>query len=300
MKVRIESIGSVRHDSIEPVESIDLLEVASKECLERSKFISHDIDLILYSGIYRSNFLSEPAVAAILAKQLDLNARLQDTRRTFAFDVMNGGIGFFNACMTAINYLKTGESKAAMVATAEIENNRNKENTQLLGVNETAASIILELGNSEVGFGNFLVKNFTQEIDDRVTNLSWKEGTGMAYLDHEIKEGSEQRYITAICKALEAYVAKYDVSLDDYDVIIPPQMSYEFCEGLQQTLSLKSTRLISVFELVSTLPDNDFLTVSLPYAIKEGIDQGQIKPGDKALFICAGAGIQVGCIEYQF
>ena len=300
MKVRIESIGSVRHDSIEPVESIDLLEIASKECLEKSKYISHDIDLILYSGVYRSNFLSEPAVAAILAKQLDLNAKLQDERRTFAFDVMNGGIGFFNAILTAMNFLQTGEAKAAMIATAEIENNKGKAETTKLGVNETAGTFILDVHEGPTGFGPFLIQNHTDQINDRVTNLSWKEDTGMSYLDHSVSDSSEDNYRNAICKTLEAYTKKYEIDLNEFDVIIPPQMSDSFCTALKETLSLRNTLLVNVFELCTNVPENDFLTSSLPVAIKEGIDQRQIKSGDKALFICAGAGIQVGCIAYQF
>ncbi|MFY0625637.1 MAG: hypothetical protein JXR07_05050 [Reichenbachiella sp.] len=300
MNIRIESIGSVMHDTGSKADSMGLLEVASKECLEKSKYISHDVDVLLYTGVYRSDFLLEPAIAAILAKQLDLNAKMQDDRRTFAFDIMNGGIGFFNAIITAINFIKSGNSKTAMIATAEIENNREKEGTELLGLNEAAATIIVESTLDNEGFGEYLIKNFTEEIDDRQTELKWLEGTGVSYLENKIATDSDQKYLTCIYKTLEEYLKTTNQSLESFDVIIPPQTSHEFCEALQDGLGLEKGKLINVFDLCSADDDKDFLTSSLPFTLKEGIDQQLIKPGDKALFICAGSGIQIGCISHQF
>lgn len=300
MNVRIESLGSVMHDVPGLADSMGLLEVASKECLERSKYISHDIDLLLYTGVYRSDFLLEPAIAAVLAMHLDLNAKLEDTRRTFAFDIMNGGIGFFNAIVTAINFIKSGNAKTTMIATAEIENNKEKSNTELIGLNEAAATMILESTLTNQGFGDYIIKNFTDEVDDRQVAMKWKEDSGVAYLKSNLATDSQTKYLSCIYKTLEAYCQKYEDSLDNFDVIIPPQISHNFCEQLEDALSLPEGKLINAYDLCNADDYKDFLTSSLAFSLKEGIEHKLIKPGDRALFICAGAGIQIGCISHQF
>lgn len=279
---------------------MDLLEVAAKECLENSQYISHDIDLIIYSGVYRSEFLSEPAVAAMLAKQLDLNAKLQDQRRTFAFDVLNGGIGFFNALTTAMNFIRNGDAKAVMVATAEVENNRDKVGTTLLGLNETAAVVILEGTHLKQGFGEFMIKNYLDDMEDRVTNLSWKADSGMSFLDHSIAPESEARYLSHIETAVNEYLTKNGDSLADYSAIFPPQISPEFCRKMQESTLFANVGVVNVFELCATLEDGDLLTSSIPFALKEALDARVINPGEKVLLVGAGAGIQVGCMSYQF
>ncbi len=300
MNIRIESIGSVLHDTGLKADSMALLEVASKECLEKSKFISHDIDMLIYAGVYRSDFLLEPAIAAILAKQLDLNAKLQDSRRTFAFDIMNGGIGFFNAIVTAIGFIKSGNAKTAMIATAEIENNKEKEGTELIGLNEAAATIILESTQSDQGFGEYMIKNYTEEIEDRVVDMLWKENTGVGYLKSSVATDTEQKNLTCIYKTLEEYMLKTNQTLESFDVIVPPQISKSFCDSLEDGLGLEKGKMVNIYDLTGVNTEGDFLSTSLPFALKEGIDQQIIQPGQKALFICVGSGIQVGCISHQF
>jgi 3-oxoacyl-[acyl-carrier-protein] synthase III len=96
--------------------------------------------LIMFAGVYRNDFLCEPAVAALLAGELGINSdtRSPDDKRTFVFDVFNGALGFLNACHVAVQMIRVGKHKNVMVVASEIENNTVVQPDRLLGIKETA------------------------------------------------------------------------------------------------------------------------------------------------------------------
>ena len=84
-------------------DTLTMLAEASKKCLDASAYERGEIDVLLTAGVYRTGFLTEPAVASLLAGLLKVNEapRTAHERKTFAFDILNGGLGFLNACYVA-------------------------------------------------------------------------------------------------------------------------------------------------------------------------------------------------------
>src|SRR5262249_58555528 len=76
-------------------DSLDLATRAAVTSLAQTPYHSTDIDLLMYAGVYRSDFLLEPAIATILAGRLGCDGETdrEAGRRTLAFDVFNGGGG---------------------------------------------------------------------------------------------------------------------------------------------------------------------------------------------------------------
>ena len=63
----MESIGTVAASEEGPADTIALLRQAGEACLQQSARPRDEIDLVLHTGVYRSDFLCEPALAAIAA-----------------------------------------------------------------------------------------------------------------------------------------------------------------------------------------------------------------------------------------
>ena len=145
-RIRIESIGTIPAETIVKKNSSDLLYHAATNCLSRSGYDRNDIGLLIYSGVYRSGYVLEPAIAALLAGELDMNAKITETEnnKTFAFDIFNGAIGFLNACYVSQQMMAAGSCKTAMIVAAEIENNADSFPDKLMGIRETASALILE------------------------------------------------------------------------------------------------------------------------------------------------------------
>ena len=69
----IESIATVQPAPGESADTLAMLNSAASRCLESSQFAKKQIGLLLFTGVYRTDFLTEPAVAALLAGDLEMN-----------------------------------------------------------------------------------------------------------------------------------------------------------------------------------------------------------------------------------
>ncbi len=83
--------------------------------------------------------------------------------------------------------------------------------------------------------------------------------------------------------------------MDDFDWIVPQQISPGFVDALGEFLGIESSRMVNVARR-----DSDLFNASLPSAISHLTDNGLAKNGDNALIIGVGSGIQVGCTTYRF
>jgi 3-oxoacyl-[acyl-carrier-protein] synthase III len=102
-RIRIESVGRLTSEKNGKMNSMESLSIAAKNCLDKSSYDSSEINLLIYNGVYRSEYLLEPAYASLLAGELDMNATAlgTDSKKTLAFDIFNGSVGFLNACYVA-------------------------------------------------------------------------------------------------------------------------------------------------------------------------------------------------------
>lgn len=167
-RVYVESIGTFPVNARGKRETLEMVRVAAEHCLATSSHSKRDIDLLIYAGVYRDEYISEPAMAAMVAGTLDINANIesQTEKKTFAFDLFNGSVGFLNACYTSIAMMRGQQAKTAMVVASEVENNRVTMPTALRGIEETASVVLLdESRDGNTGFGNFVFKHFTDYLE---------------------------------------------------------------------------------------------------------------------------------------
>ena len=140
LRVRVESVGVLPLPTPGPTSTLDLSRLAAERCLAESAYHRNAIDLLLYAGVYRTDFVFEPAIAALIAGELGINDTLDsiDQSRTLAFDVFNSSAGFLNACFLAAQLLRGQKHRTAMVLASEVENPGDRR-----GVTETASALIL-------------------------------------------------------------------------------------------------------------------------------------------------------------
>src|SRR5262249_26129745 len=122
------------------------------------------IDLILYTGVYRSEFISEPAVAAIVAGRLGINHEENRTsgRRTLAFDLLNGAAGTLSACFAAGGLIAARKFTRPLIVASEVDLNRVYCPSMLLGLEETASAFVLEESSTAEGFSAFGYRAFPE------------------------------------------------------------------------------------------------------------------------------------------
>ncbi len=295
-RVRVESIGTLPKDVQVKRETLELARVASENCLEASSYRRNDIDLLVYSGVYRDNFICEPAIASMVAGVLKINDTIESLqeKKTLAFDLFNGAVGFLNACYASIGMIQAKKVKNAMVVASEIENNRDVLPEELRGVEETGSAVILdESPDGKIGFGNFVFKYFTDYIEACAAYTVHR--SGKAWMRFEKDPHIESYYLQCIPAAVHELLSIERLDISQIKVILPPQISSNFIAELSDKMNLSEDKFVDV-----THGRSDLFTSSVPYAFQYVREQQLVKLGDIGLIISAGSGIQVGCATYYF
>jgi amino acid adenylation domain-containing protein len=294
-RIRIESAGLLPLDTEVRRETLEMVRVAAENCLQASSYQRNDLDLLIYAGVYRNDFICEPAIASMVAGTLGINDTIESPKdkKTFSFDLFNGAVGFLNACYTAIAMIRSQKAHTAMIVASEVENNRIVHPTELRGLEETASAVILdESPDGKIGFGNFVFKSFTEyaEIFASYTRLN----KGKTYLHFEKAEQLEMYYQRCIRAAVRELLSIEQLDIAQIKVILPPQISSKFIDELSNTMEVARDRFVDVHA------SHDLFTSSLPYTFQNVRQKGLVKAGDIGLIIAVGAGIQVGCATYYF
>jgi 3-oxoacyl-[acyl-carrier-protein] synthase III len=276
--------------------TIEMLKSAAAAALHQVSYGPRDIEILIHAGVYRDQFLSEPALAAILAGEMRFNSTPEAAfeRKTFAFDLLSGGTGFLNACYVAQQLIHTRNMAKAMVVTSEVENNAARDPNNLLGLQETAAAVVLErdLSGSE-GFQSFFFRYYLEFLSDFETHGAWSND-GRDYLEIVRNGEWKNAALESILDAVGCYLDSENTTLEKIDWILPPQISTPFIRELAVRLKVDSSKVID-----ATRGGPNLFTASFPNALMEARGKGATS-GDLGLVIDVGSGIQVTAALYAF
>ena len=295
-RIRIESVGTIPAEINDKKSSIESLKHAATNCFNNSSYTCDEIELLIFSGIYRSEYIMEPAFAALLAGELDMNAAIPnaDNKKTLCFDIFNGSVGFLNACYVAQQMITAKSCNTAMVVAAECENNSGLPSNEMMGIRETGSAFILDADLSgNKGFSRFLF-NYDLESQDAYTTY-YKTSEDKSYLIIEKDTDLDELYINCILPAVQELLQAEGLDLNKIDIVFPPQISSCFITRLSEELNLPQEKFM---DAVGEGPD--LFSSSLPYALEHAYKEGLVKPGDTGLMISVGSGLQVGCAIYHF
>jgi 3-oxoacyl-[acyl-carrier-protein] synthase III len=291
---RIESLGTVRA-SAAGQDSMEMSVSAAKRCLGNSVHEQGDIGLLLYCGVYRTDYLLEPAYAALLAGKLELNDSIEvEGKHTFAFDIFNGALGFLQACCVAEQMLFAEHCNQALIVAAETENNQGPEAAGRMEICEMASAAILEKSPSPaMGFSRFLFRYDPEALDAYSTWYAPEDDLPRLHVNKE--PALEQHYMHNVCDAVREILEREGASINEVDIIFPPQISPDFVARLSIALDIPREKFVNI-----ATSGQDLFTSSLPAAMESALVKGLVRPGDRGLLIAVGSGIQVGCAVYHF
>jgi amino acid adenylation domain-containing protein len=293
-RVRIDSVGLTPAGQSAPSSSIQLAAQAATNCLYRGDYDRTALGLILHAGIYRDDFLSEPAVAALIAGQLGINDDIQspDGPKTLAFDVLNGPVGFLNACHVAAATIGTGKTSHAMVVASEIENNTPDSGYPLRGISQMGSAMLLSPSHGNEGFGRFVFQHHPEYAGALATYTQQHQGRTWLRIDRDPHLAAI--YLNCIRSAVKELLMVEGLDPADIALAFPPYLSRGAVGELSAAVGIPRSRFIDLDD------DTDPFTSSLPYAFERARQHGLARPGDIALIITVGSGIEVGCTTYQF
>lgn len=294
-RVRIESIGTLPLNTTTPKETFDLIHAAAENCFTSSTHEKNETDLLIFAGTYRDEFICEPAIAALIAGKLGINADIEvpQQKKTFALDVINAGVAILNACYVVIAMIQAQKANNALIVTSEVENNRDKLPADLYNLEATGSALFLDISpDSKSGFGNFVFKHFAGYIDSLITHTTIRNGK--MYLDIQRDPQLESYYRQCIKETVEELLTREQLDFSQIKLILPPQISSDFITELALHLEVSRDKFVEVQS------ENDLFTSSLAYTLQYVREHQLARTGDVGLIIGVGSGIQVGCAIYYF
>jgi 3-oxoacyl-[acyl-carrier-protein] synthase III len=147
--------------------------------------------------------------------------------------------------------------------------------------------------NGGSGFKTFHFKTFS-EMQDACESYMFHDKDHMTLI-FKRDPAVEDIYLRAISIGFSEFLKRDAVGLDDFNMIIPSQISSGFITKMAGVLGVKREKMIDV-----TREGGNLFNASLPAAMDHIFKRNPPEPGQKALIINVASGIQVGCAVYEF
>jgi len=293
-RVCIDSVGVAPASQSSPPHSLELAVQAAAACLDHSGLDRTELGLIIHAGVYRDEFLSEPAVAALVAGELGINDEVEsaDGRKTFTFDVLNGAVGFLTACHVAAGMIGAGKTDHAMVLASEIENNTPESGYPLNGISQTGSAVLLGSSEGSTGFGRFVFQHHPEYGGALASYTQHRDGRTWLQIDRD--PSLDAIYVDCIPSSVKELLTLEGLDPADIAIVFPPYLSPAAMRELAARIGIPRSRFVNL------AVDTDPFTSSLPYALEHARRHGLSRPGDLALIVAVGSGVEVGCTTYRF
>ncbi|MEM7278563.1 MAG: 3-oxoacyl-[acyl-carrier-protein] synthase III C-terminal domain-containing protein, partial [Pseudomonadota bacterium] len=275
--------------------AVALASAAAKSCLQRAGASPDTIDYLIYCGVHREEFLSEPAMAAILAGELDMNASevQEENRRTFAFDVLSGGAGFLLACQASVAMMEVGRPAQSMVLAAEIEPNASRPVGGLLNRKVAGSAVLLGKSARSRGFVSFATFSFSEHLDAYSSYIGQSESK-MPFLAIDEDESFCRHILDCTAAAVGRFFDESGLVPAEISKVLPPQVSAKFLDGLFERLPFSDEQWLRIAD------DQDLYTSSVALGFERLLERSAVSHGDLILMIDAAAGVQVICALYEY
>jgi 3-oxoacyl-[acyl-carrier-protein] synthase III len=291
-RIRIAGVGVADAGGAEGTTSLDLATEAVESCLRQTGLTSEDVDLYIYAGVYRSGYEVEPAAAAQLVGRLEHGKKTAGN--PLAFDILNGAVGFLNACWVAGQLIRGRTARRAIVVAAEAGDAGGAAGDPLR-LRDVGSAVLLERAEEGAdGFGSYSFRSFPEHLDAYVVDgrLCNNRVEMVATIDPRLHD----YYLAHSCQVVEAMLTREGLDRSRIAVVVPPQFSAEFNRQLADRLSISH----QCFMTIDDGQEGDLYSSAFAFAWQRALDGFTAKSGDVALIISVAAGIQVGCALYHF
>jgi 3-oxoacyl-[acyl-carrier-protein] synthase III len=268
---------------------------ASIKALTVANLRPTDLDLIICSTSSPEYIF--PATACLIQDQLGAT-------KAGAFDLLAACSGFIYALNMGAQAIRSGSIKSALIIGTETLSrfvNWKDRNTCIL-FGDGAGAFVLQASDQPGG-----VLSAVMHSDGSGGDLLTIEGGGSRYPATEatIVEGKHYvqmdgkevfRFATRVmASATQEVLACAGLKLEDVKWIIPHQANIRIIEAAARGLKLPMERFIVNLERYGNTS-----TASIPMAMVEALDKGQIKPGEKIVMVGFGAGLTWGALAAEW
>jgi 3-oxoacyl-[acyl-carrier-protein] synthase III len=275
-----------RHLAADGETTADIATIAAERALEDAGLSAQDIDLIILATSTPDNTF--PATATTVQDRLGIH-------HGFAFDIQAVCSGFVFALSVADNYIRTGQSKRALVIGAEtfsrILDWEDRSTCVLFG--DGGGAIVIEPGEGRGDSSDRGVISTHLRSDGQYNDKLYVDGgpSSTQTVGHLRMQGQEvfRRAVGFLSEVIEAALDASDLETKDIDWFVPHQANRRIIEATARKMGLSWDKVIlTVGQHANTS------AASIPLALRVALDDGKIKPGDLVLLEAMGGGFTWG------
>ena len=266
----------------------DLAVEASKKALSQARLSAEEIDLIIVATVTPDNFT--PSTACIVQDKLG-------AKNAWAFDINAACTGFIYALKLGRSLIRSGEANNALIIGAETLskalNWKDRGSCVLFG--DGAGATVLTSTEEDCGIKCVNVKSDGSKGDSLVIqglplNSPFKDGREVSenYINmngREIFKFATKVMEESIVEILE----KENIKIEDIDAIIPHQANLRIIDYVVKRLGIPREKFITNLQNYRNTSG-----ASIPIALCESIDEGNLKKGDNIIMVGFGGGLTWG------
>lgn len=265
----------------------DLAFEAATIAIERAKIDKNDIDLIIVGTCTPD--VATPNVGTLIQKRLGLS-------NFPAFSIEAACSGFIYALNIADKFIKTGESKCALVIGAETLSritNWDDRNTCILFADGAGAAILKPTDDKGIIFSELGANGEYADLLHVPYGTSRKPEKSSKD-DYFLRMSGNEVFKVAV-KTLEEIaidaLKKSNIQSKDVDWFIPHQANVRIIQAVAKRLELPEEKVILSMDI-----HGNTSAASIPLAFDRAVQDGRIKKGDTILMQSFGAGFTWGSV----
>ena len=275
-----------RHIAAAGETTSDLAYAAARAALRNADMTVDDIDLIVLATATPDNTF--PATATQVQARLGM-------AHGAAFDVQAVCSGFVFALSVADNFIRTGQSRAALVIGAEtfsrILDWQDRATCVLFGDGAGAVVLRQSPGTDSVAERGILSTHL--HSDGRFKEHLYVDGgpsstQSTGYLRMAGKEVFRHA-VTNLANVVREALDANKISADQIDWVGPHQATQRILDATARKLKIDPSRVIS-----TVASHANTSAASVPLALSTAVDDGRIKPGDLLILEAMGGGFTWG------
>lgn len=268
--------------------ALHLAVAVGKACLQRAGREPDDVDLLINTGIYRDKNLAEPALAALIQKDIGANTEdpREDAHGTFSFDIANGTCGVLTALQIVDGFLRSHTIKCALVVTSDADPGRGM--SEHFPFSPVGAALLCDWTEDDFGLGRVHWLNIPDDGENFRATVGLDDGRNV--LRFRESAAMDEQFAAAGAQVAQRCIEEASLGLSDIDVIVASPGRHGFRAALADKLAVPVER-------VTVADDKSMHTASLVSALSSAA--GELRTGARILLVAAGAGVTAGAALYR-
>lgn len=269
--------------------SADLGVEAAKKVIKRANFAIEKIDMIIAASSAPEEVY--PSVSCRI--QAEIGAK-----KAACFDIKAACAGFIYALNTARAFIKSGLYKNILIvatdATTKFTDWTDRSICVLFGDGAGSAIVCADENQDDIIGVNLLADG---TCGDYITLKTYGKNCPLVEQNQDetkpfiqMKGKDVYKFVMQVIPpSLEELMAQTNIKTQDIDYFIPHQSNQRMIDALAERLNIDSSKVISNIEHYGNMS-----AASIPTAIREGIDKGDIKLPATIMLSAFGAGMTAG------